>query len=34
MAGKIDQVYDDAIASGLLPGVSVIAGGRDGKTPS
>ncbi|KXX75742.1 Acyltransferase LovD [Madurella mycetomatis] len=30
MAGKIDDVYEDAIASGMLPGVSVIAGDKDG----
>jgi len=30
MEKKIDEVYSDAVASGLLPGVSVIAGDRDG----
>lgn len=31
MAQKIDGVYEDAVASGLLPGVSVIAGDKDGE---
>ncbi|KAK0657921.1 beta-lactamase/transpeptidase-like protein [Cercophora newfieldiana] len=30
-SSKIDKVYEDAIASGLLPGVSVLAGDKDGK---
>jgi hypothetical protein len=32
MADRIDKVYEDAVSSGLLPGVSVIAGDRDGKS--
>lgn len=32
MAQKIDQVYENAVASGLLPGVSVIAGDKDGES--
>lgn len=31
MAEIIDKVYEDAVATGLLPGVSVIAGDKDGK---
>ncbi|KAI2618278.1 beta-lactamase/transpeptidase-like protein [Hypomontagnella submonticulosa] len=31
MAQKIDKIYEDAIASGLLPGVSAFAGDKDGK---
>jgi hypothetical protein len=31
MAENIDKVYEDAVASGLLPGISVIAGDKDGK---
>ncbi|KAI0376203.1 beta-lactamase/transpeptidase-like protein [Hypomontagnella monticulosa] len=31
MAQQIDKIYEDAIASGLLPGVSAFAGDRDGK---
>ncbi|KAI0842382.1 beta-lactamase/transpeptidase-like protein [Hypoxylon sp. FL0890] len=30
MAQKIDKLYEDAIASGLLPGVSLFAGDKDG----
>ncbi|KJZ72358.1 hypothetical protein HIM_08284 [Hirsutella minnesotensis 3608] len=30
MAQKIDKVYQDAVVSGLLPGVSVFVGDRDG----
>ncbi|KAI0601369.1 beta-lactamase/transpeptidase-like protein [Biscogniauxia sp. FL1348] len=30
MAQKVDTLYEEAVASGLLPGVSVIAGDRDG----
>ncbi|KAK4156106.1 beta-lactamase/transpeptidase-like protein [Chaetomidium leptoderma] len=30
MAQKINKLYEDAVASGLLPGVSVIAGDKDG----
>jgi len=30
-AERIDKVYEDAVASGLLPGVSVIAGDKSGK---
>ncbi|KAK4222686.1 beta-lactamase/transpeptidase-like protein [Podospora fimiseda] len=29
-AERIDKIYEDAVASGLIPGVSVIAGDRDG----
>ncbi|KAK5991673.1 carboxylate methylbutanoyltransferase [Cladobotryum mycophilum] len=31
MAQRIDKVYEDAVASGLLPGVSVFAGNKDGE---
>jgi len=34
MAQKINKVYDDAVASGLLPGVSLFAGDKDGNTTS
>lgn len=30
-AERIDKLYEDAVASGLLPGVSVIAGDKSGK---
>ncbi|KAI1389324.1 beta-lactamase/transpeptidase-like protein [Hypoxylon trugodes] len=30
MAEKIDKIYEDAIAAGLLPGASVFAGDKDG----
>ncbi|KAI1091244.1 beta-lactamase/transpeptidase-like protein [Rostrohypoxylon terebratum] len=30
MAQEIDNIYEDAVASGLLPGVSLIAGDKDG----
>jgi hypothetical protein len=30
MEKNIDEVYSGAVASGLLPGVSVIVGDRDG----
>lgn len=31
MEQNIDKIYKEAIASGLLPGVSLIAGDKDGK---
>ena len=31
MANQIDKVYGDAVSSGLLPGVSVIAGDKNGE---
>jgi hypothetical protein len=31
MAENIDKVYEDAVASGLLPGVAVIAGDKNGE---
>ncbi|GAW10789.1 hypothetical protein ANO14919_001240 [Xylariales sp. No.14919] len=30
MNQKVDQIYEEAVASGLLPGISVIAGDHDG----
>jgi hypothetical protein len=35
MSEEIEKIYDDVVASGLLPGVSVFAGDRSGRfTPS
>lgn len=31
MAQNIDKLYEDAIASGLLPGISLFAGDKNGK---
>lgn len=31
MAQEIDNIYEEAVASGLLPGASLIAGDKDGK---
>ncbi|KAM7205111.1 Beta-lactamase/transpeptidase-like protein [Naviculisporaceae sp. PSN 640] len=31
MAESINKIYDDAVASGILPGISVFAGDKDGK---
>lgn len=31
MAEAINRIYDDAVASGLLPGISVFSGDKDGK---
>lgn len=31
MTDRIDQTYENAVASNLLPGVSVIAGNKEGE---
>lgn len=31
MTNRIDQVYENAVASKLLPGISLIAGNKEGK---